>query len=108
MFSPKAVTRAVALQKDDGKFLAGGTDLLVAMKQRIEGPGLRINLDTISLLKKIKRDKKNGLRGGGSATLTQIKEDPIIRRRLPVLMAKKAHTGIPPYPKLRVPFSNNG
>ena len=83
--SPKTVARAVALQKDGGKFMAGGTDLLVAMKQRIKDPGLLIDLNAIAALKKIKRDKKNGLRVGALATLTQMKEDPIIRRHLPAL-----------------------
>ncbi len=83
--APKTVAKAISLQKNGGKFLAGGTDLFVSMKQRIACPSLLIDLNSISVLKRIKWDKKNGSRVGALTTLTQLKEAPIIRKHLPVL-----------------------
>jgi len=52
------VGKAVAAQKTSGKFLAGGTDLFVAMKEQISVPDLIVDLGGISRLKEIKRDGK--------------------------------------------------
>lgn len=83
--APNTVAKAISLQKEDGKFLAGGTDLLVAMKEKICFPKLLIDLNTIPELKGIKRDKKNGLRVGALTTLTQFKENSIVQEDLPFL-----------------------
>ncbi len=82
---PRKAARAISLQKKSGKFLAGGTDLLVAMKERSLRPELLIDLNTISELKYIKWDKKKGLRVGALTTLTQLRENPIIQKDFPVL-----------------------
>jgi 4-hydroxybenzoyl-CoA reductase subunit beta len=73
------------LQKKSGKFLAGGTDLLVAMKARISCPDPLIDLNSISELKGIKWDKKRGLRVRALTTLTQLKENPIVQKHFPIL-----------------------
>ena len=83
--APKTVAKAISLQKKLGKFVAGGTDLFVAMTERISHPELLIDLNTISELKKIKWDKKKGLRVGALTTLTQVKENSIVQEHFPVL-----------------------
>ena len=83
--APKTVARAVAVQKEGGGFLAGGTDLFVAMKQRMIHPGILIDLSAISTLKKIRGDKKGGVRIGAMTTLTRIRESPIVQKQLPAL-----------------------
>jgi 4-hydroxybenzoyl-CoA reductase subunit beta len=83
--APKTVAEAISLQKDGGKFIAGGTDLLVAMKQRMMRPGILVDLNEISNLKKIRWDMKDGLRIGPLVSLTQLKEDPLIKTHLPIL-----------------------
>ncbi|EFK09328.1 putative 4-hydroxybenzoyl-CoA reductase, beta subunit [delta proteobacterium NaphS2] len=83
--APKTVAGAISLQKDNAKFIAGGTDLLVAMKRRISSPSVIIDLNKISNLKRIKWNKKDGLRIGPLITLTQLKENPLVGKHLPGL-----------------------
>jgi 4-hydroxybenzoyl-CoA reductase subunit beta len=83
--APRKLAKAISLQKESGKFLAGGTDLLVAMKQRISRSELLIDLNKISELKGIAWDKKKRLRVGALTTLTQLKENPIVQKHFPVL-----------------------
>jgi len=83
--SPKTLAKAVSLQKDGGKFIAGGTDLLIAMKQKILCPKLLIDLNGIRGLKGIKWDKEKGLKVGPLTTLTQLKENSLVQKHLPVL-----------------------
>jgi len=83
---PATVGKAVSAQKSSGKFLAGGTDLLVAMKAKIAAPDLLVDLNGITRLKGVKRDNKSKeLRVGALTTLTQFQESPLIQEHLPIL-----------------------
>jgi len=84
-FAPKTLARAISLQKDGGKFLAGGTDLFVSMKQRICRPERLIDLGAVSGLKKIRWKRKDGLRVGSRTTLTHFEENPHVRKHFPSL-----------------------
>jgi 4-hydroxybenzoyl-CoA reductase subunit beta len=84
--APKTAAGAISAQKASGKFLAGGTDLLVAMKERITAPDVLVDMGGIARLKGVKRNKKtNELRVGALTTLSQLKENPLIRERFPFL-----------------------
>jgi 4-hydroxybenzoyl-CoA reductase subunit beta len=83
--APRKVAKAISLQKKSGKFLAGGTDLFVAMKERISCPDPLIDLNSISELKRIEWDKKKRLRVGALTTLTQLKENLIVQKHFPIL-----------------------
>jgi 4-hydroxybenzoyl-CoA reductase subunit beta len=83
--APRKVAKAISLQEESGKFLAGGTDLLVAMKQRISCPELLIDLNGISELKGIGWDRKKRLCIGALTTLTQLKENSIVQKYFPIL-----------------------
>jgi 4-hydroxybenzoyl-CoA reductase subunit beta len=84
--APPTIGKAVSAQKTAGKFLAGGTDLFVALKDQIAAPDLLVDLGGISRLKGIKRDSKTGeLRVGALTTLTQIQESPLIQEHLSAL-----------------------
>ena len=83
---PATVAKAISGQKASGKFLAGGTDLLVAMKENILTPEPVIDLNRISRLKGVKWDKKKKELGVGAlTTLTQFQESPLIQEHLPLL-----------------------
>jgi 4-hydroxybenzoyl-CoA reductase subunit beta len=84
-FAPKTLARAISMQKDGGKFLAGGTDLFVAMKQRICKPDRLIDLGSVSGLKKIRWNRKDGLRVGSRTTLTRFEENPHVKKHFPAL-----------------------
>jgi NADPH-dependent glutamate synthase beta subunit-like oxidoreductase len=88
-FSAQSLQEATAiLSRSDGraKVIAGGTDLLGAMKDGIhaEAPEAIVDLKTIPGLCYIKADGK-ALRIGALTTLKAIADDPTIRQRYPVL-----------------------
>jgi 4-hydroxybenzoyl-CoA reductase subunit beta len=84
--APKTVAKGISAQKTSGKFLAGGTDLFVAMKDKAVAPDMLIDLSGVSGLKGIKRDTRTKeLRIGAMTTLTQVQENPLILKHLPNL-----------------------
>jgi 4-hydroxybenzoyl-CoA reductase subunit beta len=83
---PKTVVRAVAAQKTSGKFLAGGTDLFVAMKEKTIQPDLLVDLGGISRLKGVKRNRQTKeLRIGALTTLSQLQANSLIQKHIPAL-----------------------
>jgi carbon-monoxide dehydrogenase medium subunit len=83
-FAPKTTKDACAfLSEHSGQahMLAGGTDLLVKMKQRRIVPQYVINLKTIPNLDYIHYDDEQGLQIGALATIQLIKNSTIIRRK---------------------------
>jgi 4-hydroxybenzoyl-CoA reductase subunit beta len=84
--APKTLAKAISVQKTSGAFLAGGTDLLVAMKEKIAAPDLLVDLNRIRRLKGVKQDNKGKeLRVGALTTLTQLQESPLIQEHLPIV-----------------------
>ncbi len=71
--------------------IAGGQDLLTTMKDYITRPTRLVNLKGIRGLDRIVADGKGGLRIGPLVTLTQLDEDPVVRRNFPGL-AEAAHS----------------
>jgi carbon-monoxide dehydrogenase medium subunit len=66
---------------DNGRFMAGGTDLLLAMKKREITPQHLISLNGIAALQGIRQDKKGGATIGALTTLAEIERSDIIRRQ---------------------------
>jgi xanthine dehydrogenase YagS FAD-binding subunit len=72
------------------RVIAGGTDLLGLMKDRLEGPQLRtpevlINVKPIAEMGQIAHDDKCGLRIGAAVKLKQLEESDIICKRFSIL-----------------------
>jgi CO/xanthine dehydrogenase FAD-binding subunit len=87
-FAPKTVEEACSLltqYSGQAHVLAGGTDLLVKMKQRRITPRFVINLKTIPDLDYIRYDETEGLRMGALVTIQSIKTSTIIRRKYNIL-----------------------
>ena len=62
--SPATLAEAVALLDcfgNDGRVIAGGTDLLTALKERSETPGHVVDLRRIPGLDRISYDRETGL-----------------------------------------------
>lgn len=76
---------ALSLLSEEAKVIAGGTDLLTEMKERIRSPRRLINIKTIPNLSYIRYDPKEGLSIGALTTLAEIEEHPIIAERFSVL-----------------------
>lgn len=84
---PTSVAEAVALLAEageNGRAMAGGTDLMPNMKHRIVTPELIVGLWRIRELSGV-RQEGNELRIGALTTLHQLAEDPLVRALLPSL-----------------------
>ena len=84
--APKTLTKAVSAQTTSGKFLAGGTDLLVTLKEKVLAADTLVDLNGIVRLKGVKRDQKTKeIRVGALATLNRLKENPLIQEHFPII-----------------------
>jgi xanthine dehydrogenase YagS FAD-binding subunit len=75
--------------QEKASILAGGSDLLTRMKDRLEGPKLRppehvVDITGIKELNYVK-EQKNGLRIGATTTLSDIASSPLIAATCPLL-----------------------
>ncbi len=87
-FEPSTVSEATFLltkYKEEVKIIAGGTDLLVEMKQDNIGPKYIINIKTIPGLDYIIYDAKEGLRIAALTTIRALEKSSELRRRYPVI-----------------------
>jgi xanthine dehydrogenase YagS FAD-binding subunit len=79
--------------------LAGGSDLLGMMKDRIEGPkfktpGFLIDIKGIKELNYIK-EQKNGLKIGAGTPLSEIASSDLIAKKYPLLRQAAGQVGVP-------------
>jgi carbon-monoxide dehydrogenase medium subunit len=87
-FAPSTMSEVMSLLEQYGeraKFLAGGTDLLVAMKERRTDPKCLINLKGITELEHITFDEEHGLRIGALTKIRQIETSRLIQEKFPSL-----------------------
>jgi CO/xanthine dehydrogenase FAD-binding subunit len=85
---PSTLSEAIAILNQYGKevkVLAGGTDLLVNMKERGWEPRALVNLKTIPGLSYIRFDEKEGLRIGALTTVREVEASSLIREKFPCL-----------------------
>jgi aerobic carbon-monoxide dehydrogenase medium subunit len=74
----------------DAKLIAGGTALVIMMKQRLVRPSCLVSLRSVRGLNGIEV-KDGGLRIGGLATHREVERSPLVRRRLPLLAETYHH-----------------
>jgi len=90
---PTTVSEALfLLDQHDGraKILAGGTDLLIQMKQRTVTPDYVIDIKHVSELDYITYDENEGLKVGALATHRAVASSPVIQDKFR-LLAEAAH-----------------
>jgi 4-hydroxybenzoyl-CoA reductase subunit beta len=88
LLRPRTLDEAVAMMaKHDGdlKIVAGGTDLLPSMKQKLFTPAHVLDLRSITELRGIRSAPDGGVDIGALTTLTAIEHSEVIRRDYPVL-----------------------
>jgi 4-hydroxybenzoyl-CoA reductase beta subunit len=91
---PKNIKEASSILLDDprAKILAGGTDLLVNMKHRVEVPSVIVNIKRISHVDSI--EKRNGsIKIGALASLKSIYGSPLVGKHLPALTGATSSVG---------------
>lgn len=98
-FEPKTVEEACSIlsdkHKENVRVLAGGTDILVRMKDRIITPKCLVNIKEIPNLDYITYDEKEGLRIGALATLSSIETSLVIQEKFPLLATSAGDIGSP-------------
>jgi 4-hydroxybenzoyl-CoA reductase subunit beta len=88
LLRPRTLDEAVTMMaKHQGevKIIAGGTDLLPSMKQKLFAPPYVLDLRGVSELRGIREAAGDGVEIGALTTLTAIERSPLIRRDFPVL-----------------------
>ena len=88
LLRPKTLDEAITLMaKHDGevKIVAGGTDLLPSMKQKLFTPLYVLDLRGVSELRGIRSGPGNGIAIGALTTLSAIEHSPLIRKDYAVL-----------------------
>jgi len=81
--------------KGKAKVIAGGTDLLPAMRNREVTPAYIINVRSIPNLDYIHYTDAEGLKIGALATLYDIESSPIIREKFPMVADAASKIGTP-------------
>ena len=87
-FTPATIEDASSLllkYRGEARVLAGGTDLLVKMKNRRMLPSCLINIKSIPDLDYIRVDEQNALHIGALVTLEPIKNSPVVQQKFSVL-----------------------
>jgi carbon-monoxide dehydrogenase medium subunit len=75
---------------DDAKLIAGGTALVIMMRQRLVQPTCLVSLRSVRGLNGVEI-KDGGLRIGGLATHREVESSPLVRRRIPLLAETYHH-----------------
>jgi len=79
---------------EEAKIIAGGTDLLVAMKYRLLTPKYLLNLKGIGL--DFIEENQEGLRIGALTRLTTLIKSPLVREKFPILAQAASYVAAPP------------
>ena len=91
--SPANTAEAIALLDRYGssaRVIAGGTDLITALKERWEKPAQVINLSAISELRYIEYNPEHGLSIGSGTTVRAVETSLIVRQFYPVIASAAA------------------
>ena len=90
LLRPQKLSEAVSMlaaHGDQVKVIAGGTDLLPSMKQKLFTPPYVLDLRGVSEMRGIREEADGSASIGALSTLSQIEHSPLARRDFPVLFA---------------------
>jgi 4-hydroxybenzoyl-CoA reductase subunit beta len=93
VYIPESVKEALAFlseNKGRAKIVAGGTDLLPSLKQRLFEPQFLIDIKPLAELQGIRTLDNGDISIGALTTITEIAADPFITAELPVLQQAAA------------------
>jgi carbon-monoxide dehydrogenase medium subunit len=85
---PTTLKKALSLMEkygDDARVIAGGTSLIIMMRQRLLMPKVVISLGRIPKFDRITYNNKDGLRIGAGARHRDIELSPVVRKHYPLL-----------------------
>ncbi len=96
IFQPTSLREAGLILKekgDGGHFLAGGTDLLIAIKEKGLVPKYVVDLKRIPALSGIREEPDGGFTIGALTTMREIEISPLICNKYPFLAQSAAEVG---------------
>lgn len=96
MFQPTSLQEASRLMKEKGpggRFLAGGTDLVIAIKEKGLVPKYVVDLKKIPALSAIEQNSDGSITIGALATMRAIEVSPLITKKYPFLAQSAAEVG---------------
>jgi len=96
--TPTSVAEACRLATeygDDARFMAGGTALMLALRQRLVSPRALISLAGLPELKGLNWDDANGLRIGAFTLQDELARHPAVARHYPMLAHLARHMANP-------------
>src|ERR1700722_1504691 len=88
LLRPASAVEASRMLQDMGeesRLLAGGTALLLALRQRLLTPSHIVYLGGVPGLAGIEFHERNGLRIGALATVAEVAGHPVIKARYPMM-----------------------
>src|SRR5208283_2292025 len=83
----------LAEHAQESRIIAGGTDLLPSMKQRIFKPKYVVSLSFIPGLDRFQFDERSGLRIGASVKIRSLEKDPVILDKYPSIAKAAGEVG---------------
>src|ERR1051325_8004283 len=96
MYQPTTLEQASRLVKENGpggRFLAGGTDLVIAMKEKGLVPKYIVDLKRVPGLTGIRENADGSITIGALTTMREIETSPLILRKYPFLAQSAAEVG---------------
>jgi carbon-monoxide dehydrogenase medium subunit len=96
MYQPTSVQEASRLLKQHGpggRFLAGGTDLVIAMKEKGLVPKYVVDLKKIAGLAGIRENGDGSISIGALTTMRDVEISPLITKKYPLLAQSAAEVG---------------
>jgi CO/xanthine dehydrogenase FAD-binding subunit len=96
MYQPTSLQEASRLLKDKGaggRFLAGGTDLVIAIKEKGLIPKYVVDLKKIPGLSGIRENAGGSITIGALTTMREIETDPVLNTKYPFLCQSAAEVG---------------
>jgi 4-hydroxybenzoyl-CoA reductase subunit beta len=95
---PKSIMKACQLLKEKGdkaQAIAGGTDLMMALKNRLKVPEMLVDLRGLPHLNRISYSDKEGLKVGALVSLRQLAASPVVKEKYPILSRAALDVGTP-------------
>jgi len=96
IFQPKSLKEASTLVKQQGpggRFLAGGTDLVIAVKEKGFKPNYVVDLKRIPGLTGIREEKDGAVTIGALTTMREVETSPVVLKKYPFLARSAAEVG---------------
>src|ERR1043166_5272788 len=96
MYQPTTLEQASRLVKENGpggRFLAGGTDLVIAMKEKGLLPKYIVDLKRVPGLSGIRENSDGSITFGALTTMYEIETSPLIKQKFPFLAQSAAEVG---------------